>query len=1246
MPNEFMTKTPQKNNSIRGFSPHRFFDHFLRTFCVCAVMTIAGQGLFAQNVNAKPASDEPYGEVVIFDAERDSPGAFYNFSAPGSDYLAQVKPATIADGKKCLEFSYTGTKGGARSSLDCGKIVKELVQSGNKIVGVKLVIDYDNEDHGKLNFVSHTATGGFNLTQPLQKGINEYVFLSGYPFGGKAAKWPLLTRLDIWNSAENACVKNFKLIKIALLTLKNIKGSKELEIVYTRPIKEIFFSSSPLKGDGSFNPDYAWNKLAEINEFDHVEEGKSRSAKSPVKANIGFDQENLFLRVEAEYPTKPLSVVKGNDMDVWQDEALELFFDCLHSDVRSIQFAINADGVTFDWLNAFDTVAASIIKTVQWNLPHTKNISYENGKVSYDLAFPLKELNGGLAKPSFIGFQMVQDYNNRDSQNLFSLRWANTPKRTRNADTSAFGFLVFNREPFGAGDIKAEKVDWIPLPAQSECDLYIKAALSGFAEGTYTATQWLMSPDHTVVEISEKLQLKGNRDFISFLPKIKNLNGTYTWVVGIKNKAGSTRLFAMNFTNETDLIDLFGQDIVWPRPKQMLWAANGSFNAGEKNTISVQNNASERTLLTAKLFHENLLGYAGRDYKIEKGGAKDIVLRVSDEVTFNGKTEKLKPEGYHLKVTPDLVEITGADEPGLYYGTLTFTQLLKMPMKRLDSAPAKCVEILDWPDLHTRTAHTNFLPDQIGGKVEEKTTVAHLFNWLDRFVAGNKFNIFSIHMDSMTIFKRRPEANWNLANREFTLEDWKKVSDYCRERFIKIVPILPAGGHDYWLTMAKPEFREKGWDTMANVAHPDYWPTYRDCLLDLIEATGCEYFKPQIDEWWHNHQAGETPDELLYGKPRAQVMLDFLLKLHEFCKEHHVKLVINEDMLNPMHNGRRYEVYKITDQLPKDIIINPWAFVGGVPACTEYFADKGFGGMWAGSTAFRPIPEKSKRFYSGAGTAIYAWWGGGENTGAGAVFDWMAHWFRGADYAWNFYQGNECSVLDEINAGVFPALSAQYAVNPNPRASQDIVPINIASSLNLSLAKFMKANWPGDYKTEAPSISLPEGEIQLGNIPTAFSLESKNCVIVDQKQKVDFPVSGKFSSLIFLQSAIDLRDAKKELAGFNTSWRTWHMGLPVGSYLIEYVDGTTANFIVHLGLEVYYLKTRPFGGGTVYNRCIFPLKDVNGSNVFLYQSEWVNPSPEKEIKKVSFIDEAKIPLKTAIIAISGRKVKNPVGADK
>ncbi len=547
------------------------------------MITLAMAELASHGQNANAASDEQYTEVVIFDAEKDDPKAFLNATSPeDGDYLPQVKTATTAIGEKCLEFSYTGTEGQARSQLRCGKTVQELVLSGSRIVGAKFVIYYENEDFGNLNFLAHTATGGFNLAQALQKGRHEYLFLSGYGFGG-AAKWPLLEVLSIWNNADNHFAKSFKLLKVVLLTLKEVKYAKELKVEYVRPIKEVLFSPAPLKADGTFIQDYQWGKLSEIKEFDYLQEGKGHPSASPVNANVGYNAENLFLRVEADYPTPPIAAVKENDLEVWQDEALELFLDYIQTDVHSIQFVINSEGVTYDWLYGFDTDAASVIQNLRWNLPHTKNISYANGKITYDLAFPWNKLNHEISKPPlFIGFQMVQNYIGRKSDNLFTMRWANTRERTKNTDANAFGFLVFNRKVFGTGSVKCEKIEKIPLSEPDRYDMYIKVALSGFTDGTYTVTHWLRSPDRTVSERSLQLALNGDRDLDFFLPNIKNLNGTYTWILGVKNKSGDTRLFGVNFNNEAELVDRFGEDIVWPRPKNIVWTENEFFNAGEK----------------------------------------------------------------------------------------------------------------------------------------------------------------------------------------------------------------------------------------------------------------------------------------------------------------------------------------------------------------------------------------------------------------------------------------------------------------------------------------------------------------------------------------------------------------------------------------------------------------------------------------------------------------------------------------
>jgi hypothetical protein len=217
-------------------------------------------------------------------------------------------------------------------------------------------------------------------------------------------------------------------------------------------------------------------------------------------------------------------------------------------------------------------------------------------------------------------------------------------------------------------------------------------------------------------------------------------------------------------------------------------------------------------------------------------------------------------------------------------------------------------------------------------------------------------------------------------------------------------------------------------------------------------------------------------------------------------------------------------------------------------------------------------------------------------------------------------------VADEINSGVFPALSEMFALNPNPCASQELSALDISKSLDASLSALMKKQWPDVYKGEE-AVRLPEGKLDIGFIPSELGPSDKNCAVPGKNGKTDFAIKGKFSSLIFLHSALDPKDPKTELKGTG-GWRTWHLGWPLGSYLMEYADGSKAEFRVHFGLDIYWLRNRALGGATLFNRYIWTPKDANGANLFFFQSEWVNPHP-------------RIPVKTAIFAVSGRGVREP-----
>ncbi|MBN2641939.1 MAG: hypothetical protein JXR78_09810 [Victivallales bacterium] len=1188
---------------------------------------------FGQNDSA----EKEYKEIVVYDADKDGLKPLRNITAgwmKNSDYTPEVRIVETPDGK-LAQYEFKGTQGLAISRIYCDKIVEEQVASGMIIEGIKVSIDYSHDDAGKIVFMCYSKSGRLAPTIGLKQGTHDYI-LRRTQSHKTSFEWNLLQNISLWSYPREGFAKEFRLKSISILVAPEAKDEKVLKVDFIRPVQEVLSMSSPLDDNGDFMRK-SWNDTSVLK----LSDGKNSGL---VTARVGYDNKDLFFYIDAIFPGNPRSTVKEKDREIWQDEALELWFtgrNTQYDTTRRIQFATNSDGYIFDYLVDFDATAARVVKQQSWDLVCKKKLSYADGKMSYEFAFPLSLIKTDTESLPFIGFNIMQNYDKSNSLGVRAQRWAIHPTITFKSFPNIFtcGFLVLNKKPFGSGEMNLGKIRRTQAHSPDKCHIHVQLDMNGFAPGDYEYSSWLIAPDDSMLTQNSKLSITQNMTTTFFIPNAKNLNGTYTWILGVKNRAQDTKLFAVNFINETEIIDLTGETFIWPRPKKAQWHNNRFFNAGEKSTIAIPENASERTTLTAEMFKGKLLDFAGRDFTITKGVDADIILKTAEYVNIKGENEKLKPEGYHLKITPDKVEITGADEAGLFYGTISFMQILKSPMQRRDKAPVKCGEILDWPDLEHRLANTSFLPDQIGGRVEEKTELAFFLDWIERFVVGNKFNVFGIHADTMTVFKRRPEVNYNLENRHFTLEDWKTIADFCRERFVKMKIALPAGGHDNFIGRVRPEFREKGWHDQGNVSHPDYFPMYSDCVLDIIEATNCEFFSPKLDEWWHKRIENEVPDELVYGKTRDQVMLEFVVKLHEFLKKHNVKMMISEDMLNPFHNGKRYDAYTIIDKIPKDVIIAPWIWYGGVAQTSDYFNKRGFK-LWGHGTAFMTIPDvNTKKMYSGFGNSIFGWWGGGIHPSAGeqAMFQWMASWFRGADYSWNFFQGNESSVNDEINSGVIPALSSIFALNSNRHASEKIIPLDIKHALTESLNKFMKSYWSEDYRNCDAPVDLPQGETRIANIPVQL-YAGNNCVIIDNGQSVDFPVSGKFSSFIFMHSVIDVKNPRKEFAGIR-GYRTWHHGWPLGTYIIKYADGTKASFRVNLGLHIYWLRSRPLGGSTLLNRYVYHPLDANGKNIFIYQSEWTNPFPEKQVVGISFVDEKRIPLKTAIFSISGRLPK-------
>ncbi len=691
-----------------------------------------------------------------------------------------------------------------------------------------------------------------------------------------------------------------------------------------------------------------------------------------------------------------------------------------------------------------------------------------------------------------------------------------------------------------------------------------------------------------------------------------------------------------NTTSQDEVPDLFSEPVLLPEPKQVRFG-RGHFPAGRPWTLMVSSAASDRTRRTAEIFADRYYGFTGHRLSRQSSHAAQppaagIVLQVGGPTGQSSLAAVTNPQGYSLLVEPQRVVISGADEPGLYYGTVTFFQLMRHAVKRSSAeVPIRCVAIRDWPDTLHRLIRLEHPHTFRNFPVRENRGIDYLIDWTDRFVAGNKFNTLFIDLSANVRYRRRPEMNGS--EKIYSLDDLRRFGRFCRDHFIDLCPAWQVGGHaNWWLTIGyHPELREKGWTNQADVTDPDHDPIVYDCMLDVIEALEPHYVSPKSDEWWHKPHPEETPDPLLHDKPRAQAFLDFHVKLNAWLKQRGLTMIIFHDMLSPYHNGKRFDTYRVIDAFPKDVIIAPWSG-RNVEKEIRYFTERGFR-VWPNATGMLTLSEQSKSRVMGFGKGIYSF----GNDKVHLLDEYSPLWslsnvLRVADYAWN--------LAGEENTDAARLVAAQQlmCIRPNPHAGDRVEPIDLAGACATTFAAFLEAARPDAYRASTKPIDLPTGEQQIGFLPMRLATGGNDCIVLRKNSSpVTLPVAGRFSSLVFLHTAFVHDPEDKAVAGVRI--RQWMYGWPCGHYVVHYADGSRAVLPVRLTNNVKRLDTAAATRAALEVRYTWTLRDANGRPVHLFQWEWINPKPEQPIEKVVVEHDNVIDVSLLLFAISGRSVR-------
>lgn len=293
-------------------------------------------------------------------------------------------------------------------------------------------------------------------------------------------------------------------------------------------------------------------------------------------------------------------------------------------------------------------------------------------------------------------------------------------------------------------------------------------------------------------------------------------------------------------------------------------------------------------------------------------GKKKIVLAVKPG-TVNGTNDPaLNEQGYKLKVTPEIVEITGNSKTGLFYGVQSLLQLMRRDNAGRLVLP-ECV-IIDWPSLELRFVHWDTKHHQ-----KRMETMKRLIDWHAFF----KVNMIAIEIEDKYEYPRHPVIG---APGAYTKTEMQELTRYALERHIQIVPDVQSPAHMAFV-LKHNEFAHLKADPASNyqvcMCDPEAINLIFDMYQDMIDATpGVDYFLVSTDEVYY---AGicDKCKRPYNPENRSLAWAEFAITAHDWLAK----------------RGRRMIAWVEYPLLAKDIALLPPDLINGVMSNNKSFVD-------------------------------------------------------------------------------------------------------------------------------------------------------------------------------------------------------------------------------------------------------------------------------------------------------------------
>ncbi|MCL2528364.1 MAG: beta-N-acetylhexosaminidase [Defluviitaleaceae bacterium] len=400
------------------------------------------------------------------------------------------------------------------------------------------------------------------------------------------------------------------------------------------------------------------------------------------------------------------------------------------------------------------------------------------------------------------------------------------------------------------------------------------------------------------------------------------------------------------------------------RPKYMKEFGQGKrLNPGTTINIDVPiiKTVVEEAVARFNVYEDNNKQEQYKNITFIRGMDTETVNRINE---IHGNVYVENDEGYFIDSTGDDIIIRSASERGLFYGAQAISVMLENSGNIIPSLVAyeypicpergvKCyipamnhiAYFKKFVDMMCRYKNNTLLLE-IGGAMEYKRHPEINVEWVKFCDDIREYSGKSTMTQEATYSWRKNSMHVENGDGGFVSQDVvRDLVEYCKERYIEVIPEVLSLSHCDYICRAYPEIAERTNDPYPDTYCPSHPKSYR-ILFDILDEI-IDVFEPNIVHVGHDEYYSYGKCPRCKGKDPAQIFTDDVNKIYNHLHSRGLKTMMwAEKFLNAYHNGKAaggadkppapaYEnkdilcegmaaTYAAIDKVPRDIKMLHW----------------------------------------------------------------------------------------------------------------------------------------------------------------------------------------------------------------------------------------------------------------------------------------------------------------------------------